>query len=348
MRFLTTLLLLLAGCPGKDAPCDSDCPDTDDTDPKAKGDFSVVAEAFGDATLLSIWSNGDEALFVGGDLRTDGTGTLARYDGDTLCYETAVTDKALWWIHGPREGEWYAVGAGGVILHETDGTRVREDVAVDDGVVLYGVWADPDQDLVYAVGGNPIVPTDEANGQVWKRVGGTWSLVADQLPGTLFKVWNGWIIGDEVGYRIDTDGTLTEDRPLDGDGQPVRLTTIVGRDASDVWAVGGFGKGQVFHHDGSAWSEADATGLQGLMGVWTSTNDHVWVSGSGGMTAYWDGSDWNFPTFPVAFDSFHAVLKHGDEFLFAGGNFQTSAANTGSVVRFGTGTSALTPTECAR
>jgi hypothetical protein len=34
-----------------------------------------------------------------------------------------VHDRGLWWIRRPRDGEWYAIGFAGRILHSVD--RVR-------------------------------------------------------------------------------------------------------------------------------------------------------------------------------------------------------------------------------
>ncbi|MDP6946973.1 MAG: hypothetical protein QF464_22680, partial [Myxococcota bacterium] len=118
-----------------------------------------MADAIPQGVLLSAWTDSDELMMVGGELGS--TGIIARYDGVSLTVEDEVTDGALWWIHGPRDGEWYAVGEGGIILHSVDGERTREDV--DTEATLFGVYAIGER--VWAVGGD--VAT--SSGEIWLR-----------------------------------------------------------------------------------------------------------------------------------------------------------------------------------
>ncbi len=282
--------------------------------------WSVLAEPVEGGVLLSAWSDGDLLRIAGGNL-SDGGGLLARVEGDALCVEQGVTEEPLWWIHGPREGEFYAVGQRGTILHEADGVRQREDVPTE--ATLYGVWADEDG-TVWAVGG---VPGTGDSGEIWRRVDGAWSLVAGGLPGAVFKVWNGWFVGEESAWWWD--GEQLVERPT---GQ--RLLTVRGRSDDDVWAVGGLTSAVVLHWDGAAWSEVDHTGLgQPLNGVWTAPGEPVAIAGNFGTVALDWGDGWEMPDWPPTAEHLHAVWKHGDRFYAVGGNLM-SGGTYGTVLAY--------------
>lgn len=249
------LLALIAGCT------------TEDSAGPSGPAFSIVADDLPVPALLAAWSEGDEALFVGGTPGS-GPGSIVHDDGESLCAET-VTERTLWWIAGDSAGTWYAVGEAGTILRESGGVRTREDIPTE--ATLFGVEVSGSD--VIAVGGR--FSTSGSEGEVWRRRDGTWSLLAGALPGAAFKVWNGWIVGDGVAYRLDGD-TLAEAGLGDS-----RLLTVRGRAEDDVWAVGGLGAPEAFHWDGAAWTAMDVSGLgQPLNGVWTAPGEDVFVAGN--------------------------------------------------------------------
>jgi hypothetical protein len=292
-----------------------------------------MADGIEGGVLLSAWSDGDVMRAVGGDLG-GGPGVLVNYEDGALCLEREVTDRALWWIHGASEGEWYAVGEGGVVLHSTNGERVREDLGVD--ITLFGVW--DTGDVVYAVGGN--IGAGENEGQIWQRVDGEWSVLAEDLPGVLFKVWNNWFVGQDYTYTLE-DGALVEVET------GVRLLTVRGRDAEDVYAVGGLTGPVAYHWEEGAWVEMETEGMgQALNGVWTDTGEDVWVAGNYGTTAYFDGSQWVSPDEPLTTEHLHAVWKHADETYFFGGNLFTGGDNYGVILRWGTHAETLDVADC--
>ncbi len=160
------MTLALVACNGDttgDSGTDSDSGTTGVDVP----DFFLMADDLDSGMLLASWSDGDTMISVGGDLGS-GPGTLTRYADGELCIEADVHDRGLWWIHGPSDGEWYAVGFEGRILHSVDG-------------------------------------------EIWQRVDGTWSLHTGGLPGALFKVWDGWIVGDDQIYQWDGDTWVSHD-----------------------------------------------------------------------------------------------------------------------------------------
>ncbi|MBW2257839.1 MAG: hypothetical protein JRI25_25000 [Deltaproteobacteria bacterium] len=313
-------LLMVGGCDG------SDPDDTGDTGPYVcepsgePGSWTLMADGVGSGVLISAWSDGGTVLMVGGEMG-GGPGVIARYRNGVVCTEDAVTPRALWWIHGAQPGEWYAVGEVGTIVHSTDGTRVHEDVATE--ATLFGAYDDGTD--VWAVGGNIV----SGKGEVWRRRDGTWSLFAGDLPGVLFKVWNGFIVGDHVSYVIDGDDLVFHDP-----GE--RLTTVRGRSDTDVYAVGGIGSPRVLHWDGVDWTRFDESGLtQPLSGVWTAPDEQLWVAGNFGEAAFHDGAGWQMAIPPVTVEHFHAVWRHCDETLFAGGNLFSVGNNFGTIARYG-------------
>ena len=333
------LLLTLAGC--ADDPTDSDPVQLTDSagggasaDSAAGGvDFYPLADQIPGGVLLSAWTDGGEALMVGGDI-SGGPGVIVRYDGERVCFEEEAADAALWWIHGPRDGEWYAVGAAGRILHEVDGVRTREDVVTDH--TLFGVYATDDE--VIAVGGD----VANSSGQVWRRRDGKWELMAE-LPAMVFKAWEGWLVGDSRAWRIEGDDVVE----VDAGGQ--RLVTGRGRDADDdVWAVGGSSSAVIMRYDGQAWTEVDHKGIgQPLTGVWTAPGETVWVAGYYGTTAFLDDDGaWVMPWLPVTTQHFHAVWPFQDEVLWIGGNLFDSGNYVGTLGRYGDGEKLIEAEAC--
>jgi hypothetical protein len=298
-----------------------------------EGEWGVLSESVGDGVLLSAWSNGPtEVLMVGGDI-AGGPCILVHYDGASLCTETAITDRALWWIHGATEGEWYAVGEVGTVLHEVNGVRTREDLPTT--VTLYGVYATDEG--VWAVGGDPF---NANTGEVWRKTNEAWTQVAAGLPGVVFKVWEDLFVGADVAYLWN--GTeLVDVTPSE------RLLTVRGRSASEAFAVGGLGSPVMQQWDGSTWTPFDTTGLSGpLNGIWTSPEEDVWITSFGGLMGHWTGDAWEVPSPPVILEDFHAVWGHCNEVLFVGGNMLTGPPFYGTIGRYGTAQGAVIQGEC--
>ena len=322
------LLGLLACASEKGSPLDSG------SDELAGGsDWEVVAQDIPGGVLLSAWSDGDALRMGGGDLG-GGPGMMTHFDGETLCWEANVTERALWWIHGDAPGSWVAVGEAGTVLRSQDGRRTRMDVP--PAAPLFGVWLDGD--IIWAAGG--VVGSGENQGEIWKWDGSEWHAIAVDLPGVLFKVWQGWFVGQAVSYRW-TGETL---ETLETAG---RLRTVRGRSADDVWAVGGLTSPTVVHWESDAWAPQDTTGLdQAINGVWTAPDEHIWVAGNYGTTAFWDGSEWQRPDLPLTTDHLHAAWRHAGETWWVGGNLFQVGDNHGTILRHGGAQSIDPPAEC--
>ena len=322
------MLMGWLGCVGADKD-----PHTGDSGPTGP-DFHLLTEAIPGGVLLSAWTDGDAMLMVGGDMG-GGPGIFARLEGDALCVEAAVTERALWWIHGDGAGNWVAVGEAGTVLL-SDGSRPD----VPTAGTLFGVWVGAEHTI--AVGGDVMTGL----GEIWAHAEGeAWRLVAGDLEGVVFKIWQDWIVGDGISGRlVEVEGSLAF-APIEGEA---RLLTVRGRDTeSGVFAVGGLASATMLEWVGGAWVDRDTAGVgQPLNGVWTAADEDVWVAGNFGTSARWDGSDWLMPDFPTTMDHFHAAWKHGENLYFVGGNLFSAGDNHGTITGYGMELPPLTPVMC--
>lgn len=320
LRLILPAALLLVACP------------TDDTDDTDGGDepFAEAVDGLPNGVGLGAWSVGDDMLIAGGTLSAapgDEPGAPGRIvrvtpadDGTSSACVAYEAPRTLWWIHGDAADpdEWYAVGERGLILHHPAGSG--DDPPVDESVttdaIFYGVWVG---DTVTAVGGDPF---NSMTGEVWQRGDdGTWTLLAGNLPGVAFKIWEDWIVGDGVAWRLEGD-TLVGHHPPGGE----RLTTVRGRGPDDVYAVGGVSAPTMMHWDGSAWSDFDIDVVcagGGLNGVYTAPGEDISIAGFFGTAASFDGSEWRCEPEPLTFDHYHATWRHQGESWFLGGNLLT-------------------------
>jgi len=356
---MTALLLLACAGPSCNGTGDDSGLDSDSGTTATGPGFSLMADELSSGMLLSAWTDGEQMLAVGGSLGS-GPGTVTHWRDGELCVETEAHDRGLWWIHGPRVGEWYAVGFAGRILHDVDGVRTVEDVETD--ATLFGVWA-ADDGTVWAVGGE--AGSGEPYGEVWRRTDGTWELHSE-LSLMLFKVWDGWMVGEQQIYQLVGDELVAHDTVwlLDDDGQlyeetvaadaergwsGIRLLTVRGRnDTDDVWAVGGMTSSMMLHYDGDRWEEVTTAGVgQPLNGVWTAEGEDVHVAGHFGTTATWSSEteSWTQPLLPVTNQHFHGVWKHADEVYWVGGDL-FGAGDRGTIARYGEDPSAVIEGAC--
>ena len=311
---ISSVLLWGLGC------SDDATRDTGEADPVLG--WRVLAEGVGEGVLLAGWEDGEELWVVGGALGA-GPGQVGRLSDDGLCLESGVVDRPLWAIHGATEGEWWAVGEEGRVLHYAEGALSRDDVPTE--ATLFGVWVE--DDTVWAVGGQVGIPD---SGEIWVRRGDTWSPFATELPRVLFKIWESWVVGELDAYQIAGDGLI----PLPTNQ---RVVTVTGRGPSDVWAVGGSSTPVVLNWTGASWGEVGTADLppEALAGVWTAPGERVWVAGNRGLVAMLDvDGTWQFPWPRLTEQHLHAVVGFGQEIFFLGGNLFDATDHRGTVVAY--------------
>jgi hypothetical protein len=221
------------------------------------------------------------------------------------------------------------VGEQGLVWHVLGDEVIDE--TLPTSAKLFGVHDDGTS--VWAVGGD----LNTGEGEVWRRDAGTWALLAT-TPGLAFKVWRGWVVGDGFVWQFDGDAPI--DRTP---ASAPRLTTVTGRGDDDVWVVGGLQTPELWHYDGSTWSQPalDPACTGGaLNGVVVDDDGTVWVSGMYGVAASLRDGVWDCHQPPLTIDHFHAVARHGDDVLALGGDFLSQGTQHGAVVRYGVGEAA--------
>jgi hypothetical protein len=169
---------------------------------------------------------------------------------------------------------------------------------------LLSVWGTSDHD-VYVVG----TDARDGTGPLVLRYDGHWRHVPTGL--TSGDLW--WVYGvaPNAVYMVGAAGLILRYDPqaatftrAQTPGTPT-LYGVWGATPSDLWAVGGYampatgqGTAVLWHFDGNAWTDA-TTALPpavaqsvSLFKVWGSSAADVWIVGTGGTAAHFDGSAW--------------------------------------------------------
>ncbi len=184
----------------------------------------------------------------------------------------------------------YAVGVGGVILHN-DGTAWTEETSNTDKD-LFDVYMLSETNGI-AVG---------KEGTVVINDGGTWEVATDiPTDKDLFAISvldenNIWVVG-KSGTIIyaDASGPVLQDSPTTKD-----LKDVCAIADNDVWAVGK--SGTIIHFDGSEWSEVASPTSKSLSGLYFLNASDGWAVGKSGMIIHYDGSEWTEFVSDVNFD----------------------------------------------
>lgn len=253
-----TALLVAAGC-GDQAM----------TSDRAGGGTWELQHVEEDGALVSVWGSGpDDVWAAGGQV---GRGLVLHNDGTGWARVETGASELLWWIYGFRSDDVYAVGEGGLILHYDGESWQRVESGTDQ--TLYGVWGASGDD-VWIVGGNPTGPAGSA--VVLRGQGRSFQIVEDVpgelMPSALFKIYG--FHSREV-IAVGSGGTVLRFDGETWDRQEVPtekpIFSLWGRGQDDLYAVGGYGVGEVLHYDGSGWRQAtDASLKHGLTGVFTA------------------------------------------------------------------------------
>jgi hypothetical protein len=156
-----------------------------------------------------------------------------------------------------------------------------------------------------------------SSGEIWGAVGGAilrrsrddgWSKMPTDTEISNASLWgadaaNIWAAGagadSSIGFIVRWDGTRwTEVNQTNG--VVLGFSDIDGKDAGEVWAVGGQ---TVMHFDGAAWTAMDLTGVvpsesTSNTRVAVAAHDNVWVA-MGRRLLRWDGVSWSFEDLPM-------------------------------------------------
>src|SRR5262249_13330141 len=100
--------------------------------------------------------------------------------------------------------------------------------------------------------------------------------------------------------------------------------------ATDVWAVGGVGNGELVHFDGQLWTSITGGAIATfapLLGVWASESGALDVVGRQGFLAARAAGtgDWRVVDPPPTIECLHNVAPYAGGLVAVGGNLLTPA-----------------------
>lgn len=321
----TLMLLGLSAACGTVDPVDT--VGTDDTD------ATWTIDHASDGALLGVWGTGpDDVWAVGGSIEQP---LVMHNDGTAWVRRDVPGTSLLTNIYGFTANDVYAVGMGGLILHY-DGDAWSQIPSGTDAT-LYGLWGASGED-VWIVGGTA---GGTGSAVVLRGTSGEFAPVADMSadlrPATLFKV-HGYspddviMVGDAGALRWNGSEWRGDDVPTN---EPLRSTW--GRDAGDIYAVGGRGISEILHYDGSAWSLVAELAIGwGLSGVFTAPDEPTFAVG--GSYVFEVGRDGSIvqPTLPEisATTELHGVWGDGRGTTYAvGGSLSNLGTPSGVILR---------------
>jgi hypothetical protein len=297
--------------------------------------WSLPLPALDRVALSVAQSSARDVWIAGGALGSGGDALVLHYDGSAWQRLDPGTDATLWWVDAPDATTRWFVGERGTVL---SGASLTVE-PVPTTTTLYGVWQSA-SGTVWIVGGEP-----DLSGVVLRRVaGGAWQDVTPAgTNNALFKVWGAadedvWICG-QAGALLHWDGsTLTP--VASGLPRSVSLFTVAGRDANDVYAVGGPATAVALHYDGTSWTQltdAALATLPGLNGVAVDSDGTAILVGFGGTKLRGRPGAFADETALATRQDLHAASFVGGEIFAVGGNYLAPAPSprTGVAAHFG-------------
>jgi hypothetical protein len=226
-------------------------------------------------------------------------GTTLFWDGSQWSYVPSGVSQPLFAVAGnriPSSREVWAVGGSGTILHY-DGKKWQQ-VPSPTSSALYGLWVDPSEKALWAVGaaGEIHLLEQPAQNTSWRRIG-------SEVSADLFSVSSTGADGVSETWAVGKDGLI-----LRYDGTrfvrwPVRVTdkslrSLLGLATRSVWAVGD--SATCLEFNGTDW--IPRTGIPpasgSLLGVAGQQNSPLWTASNLGELWRFDGTSWRSQDVP--------------------------------------------------
>ena len=296
--------------------------------------WSLPLDALDRVALSVSERNPHDVWVVGGALGSGGDGLVLHYDGSAWTRSDPGSDATLWWVAPVDDTTSWAVGERGTVLELPS----LAPVSAPTSDTLYGVWASAAGN-VWIVGGEP-----DLSGVVLRRApDGTWTdLTPAGASGAFFKVWGSadddvWICG-QTGALLHWNGSALAAVDVGLGNLP--LFTVAGRNANDVYAVGGLGSAVALHYDGATWtrlSDAAFSMLPGLNGVSVDSDGQTMIVGGGGTKLRGLPGRFADESAQATRADLHAASIVGGEIFVVGGNYlaPAPAARMGVVAHYG-------------
>ncbi len=238
---------------------------------------------------------------------------FARYTllGTYDVYSDALTYEDLNAIHGLSNGDMYAVGNKGALLHNAGGEWTDSPTGIDDD--LFDVFAVSALD-VFLVG--------EA-GRIVRGVDGAWSTLTSGTGETLRGVWAAdathvFVVGD-AGTLLASNGVswAPESAPA------LDYTDVWGVSANDVFAVAR--GGAIVERIGGVWTSVASPVASDLFAVWGTSTDRMFAAGANGALLRREAGVWQ-PMDSGVLDDFRGLSGSGSSVWAVG--------TAGAVVHF--------------
>ena len=202
----------------------------------------------------------------------------------------ARPQEAIYSLSAATAGTLWAVGFQGTVLRRSGTTW--EPIRSEATSSLYGVFS-PSEEQAYVIG--------------FDALGSTLSLCANRVCSVIEKPKLGveyaaihgvdaetfWVVGKAGVVKTWSmkGGSLVDDASTLGGS--AALNQVFALDATHVYAVGEQGLVAVRGSAGWAADGSAPTGRQNLQAVWASATSDLWVGGSNGFVAHFDGSAWS-------------------------------------------------------
>jgi hypothetical protein len=284
--------------------------------------------------LMSVWGPSPDEVYAVGGQPMPSVGVVLRLDGEDWVQDDVPAGAAMLnWVYGV-DGEVWAVGQEGTIIHRAGGSWAAEPSPTDR--VLWGVWG-ASSDELWAVGGDgfsdaPLLLRRDGASASWEEV--ALPELGVEAKG-LFKVWGWaaddvWIVGD-LGATLHYDGGEWTGHPTDG---AVDLISLWGTEAEGLVAVGGRSSGRVARLEGTTWTE-EVLVEPGLNGVWVDPAGPITAVGVQGriLSITPGGFDYTLEDSPTSM-LLHSVFGFGAGPRYAvGGSLLMSPPHVGVILR---------------
>jgi hypothetical protein len=231
-------------------------------------------------SLAGVWGSGVSNVFAVGL-----HGTIQHYDGSSWSGMSAGTSDDLLAVWGAGGSDVYASGQNGLLLHY-NGTNWSK---IPTGTVhdFRSIWGSGTTDIYLVgdswTGGYPYVYVMHYDGTTisqWKVLGsdyarGIWGI----SPSDLF------VSLPEKIYHFDGSGWSYVNLKVN------LMRGLWGSGASDVFAVGQWGYGEIYHYDGTSWNMVFLSSSSSIESVWGSSATDVYAVGT--TIAHYDGTAWS-------------------------------------------------------